>query len=70
LVTVVHWPEARLVVWHRRRLLKGCYERLCQWLKSTAPQLETQRQFLRLLAFETSVDPGEWFAQTVPCPSG
>ncbi len=50
--------------------LKGCYERLCLWLKSTAPQLETQRQFLRLLTFETPVDPGEWFAQTVPCPSG
>ena len=50
--------------------LKGCYERLCLWLRSTAPQLETQRQFLRLLAFETPVDPGEWFAQTVPCPSG
>jgi hypothetical protein len=50
--------------------LKGCYERLCLWLKSTAPQLETQRQFLRLLTFETPVDPGEWFAQTVLCPSG
>jgi len=50
--------------------LKGCYERLCRWLKSTAPQLETQRQFLRLLAFETPVDPAEWFAQTVLCPSG
>ena len=50
--------------------LKGCYERLCLWLKATAPQLETQRQFLRLLAFETPVDPQEWFAQTVLCPSG
>jgi hypothetical protein len=50
--------------------LKDCYERLCLWLKSTAPQLGTQRQFLRLLTFETSVDPGEWFAQTVLCPSG
>ena len=50
--------------------LKGCCERLCLWLKSTAPQLKTQRQFLRLLTFETPDDPGEWFAQTVPCPSG
>jgi hypothetical protein len=50
--------------------LKGCNERLCLWLKATAPQLETQRQFLWLLAFETWVDPGEWFAQTVLCLSG
>jgi hypothetical protein len=42
--------------------LKGCYERLCLWLKATAPQLETQRQFLRLLAFQTPVEPREWFA--------
>lgn len=50
--------------------LKGCYERLCVWLQATAPQLETQRQFLRLLAFETPIDPREWFAQTVVRPSG
>jgi hypothetical protein len=53
--------------WHE---LKGCYQRLCRWLQATAPQLERQRQFLRLLAFETPVDPGEWFGQTVQCPSG
>ncbi|MCX6929939.1 MAG: transposase [Verrucomicrobia bacterium] len=53
--------------WHE---LKGCYQRLCRWLQATAPQLEKQRQFLRLLAFETPVDPGEWFGQTVQCPSG
>lgn len=62
------WKLAVGRVWWQQ--LKGCYERLCLWLKSTAPQLETQRQFLRLLAFETPVDPGEWFAQTVLCPSG
>jgi len=50
--------------------LKACYERLCLWLTTTAPQLEKQRSFLRLLAFETPVDPAEWFAQTVqPAPA-
>lgn len=62
------WKLAVSKEWWQQ--LKGCYERLCQWLKVTAPQLETQRQFLRLLAFETPLDPGEWFARTVPCPSG
>jgi Transposase DDE domain group 1 len=62
------WKLAVSKEWWQQ--LKGCYQRLCQWLKATAPQLETQRQFLRLLAFETPVDPGEWFARTVPCPSG
>jgi hypothetical protein len=62
------WKLAVSKEWWQQ--LKGCYERLCQWLKATAPQLETQRQFLRLLAFETPLDPGEWFARTVPCPSG
>ena len=52
--------------WHQ---LERCYERLGLWLQATAPPLETQRQFLRLLTFETPVDPGEWFAQTVLCPS-
>ena len=50
--------------------LKACYERLCQWLKVTAPPLETQRPFLRLLPLETPVDPAEWFGPTVPCPGG
>lgn len=45
--------------------LKACYERLCTWLRTTAPQLQKQRDFLRLLTFETPVDPGEWFAQTI-----
>lgn len=49
--------------------LKACYERLCLWLTTTAPQLEKQPSFLRLLAFKTPVDPTEWFAQTVqPAP--
>ncbi len=62
------WKLAVTTKWWRE--LRGCYQRLCQWLKVTAPQLEKQRQFLRLLAFETPVDPGEWFGQTVLCPSG
>jgi hypothetical protein len=62
------WKLAVSSRWWRE--LRGCYQRLCQWLKATAPQLERQRQFLRLLAFETPVDPGEWFGQTVLCPSG
>lgn len=45
--------------------LKACYERLCAWLTTTAPQLEKQQNFLRLLAYETPVNPGEWFAQSV-----
>ncbi len=62
------WKLAVTPRWWRQ--LKGCYQRLSQWLKETAPQLERQRQFLRLLAFETPADPGEWFSQTVLCPSG
>jgi len=62
------WKLAVTPQWWRE--LKGCYERLCRWLTATAPQLERQRQFLRLLAFEAPMDPGEWFAHTVPCPSG
>jgi len=50
--------------------LKACYERLCAWLRTTAPQLEKQRDFLRLLTHATPVDPVEWFASTVqPSPS-
>jgi len=49
--------------------LKTCYERLCRWLTVTAPQLEKQRHFVRLLTFEPPLDPNEWFAQTVqPSP--
>jgi hypothetical protein len=62
------WKLAVTPRWWRE--LKGCYERLCRWLSATAPQLENQRQFLRLLAFETPVDPGQWFGQTVLCPTG
>jgi len=62
------WKLAVTPRWWRQ--LKGCYQRLSQWLQATAPQLERQRQFLRLLAFETPADPGEWFGRTVLCPSG
>jgi len=62
------WKLAVTSKWWRE--LKGCYQRLCRWLQATAPQLESQRQFLRLLAFQTPIDPGEWFAQTVLCRSG
>jgi hypothetical protein len=31
------------------QVLKGCYQRLRTWLAATAPQLESQRNFLRLL---------------------
>ena len=49
--------------------LRACYERLCTWLTTTAPQLEKQGDFLRLLACETPVDPRQWFALTVqPSP--
>ena len=45
--------------------LNACYQRLLCWLSRTAPQLETQRNFLRLLTYETPLNPSEWFAQTV-----
>jgi len=38
-------------------VLKGCYERLRTWLAATAPQLESQGNFLRLLARQTTDDP-------------
>ncbi len=34
-------------------------------LMSFVDALETQRNFLRLLTYETPLDPREWFAQTV-----
>ena len=52
------------------QVLKGCYERLRTWLAATAPQLEAQGNFLRLLARQTTVDPFEWLAQSAPNPTG
>lgn len=52
------------------QVLKGCYERLRTWLAATAPQLESQGNFLRLLARQTTDDPLEWLAQPAPDPSG
>jgi IS4 transposase len=52
------------------RVLKGCYERRSTWLKQTAPQLEAQGNFLRLLTREGPLDPTEWFAQAAPQPGG
>jgi Transposase DDE domain group 1 len=51
-------------------VLKGCYERLRAWLAATAPQLESQGNFLRLLARQTTDDPLEWLAQPAPTPTG
>ena len=51
-------------------VLKGCYERLRTWLSSTAPQLEAQGNFLRLLARQATVDPLEWLAPVTPTPPG
>jgi hypothetical protein len=52
------------------QVLKGCYERLRTWLAATAPQLESQGNFLRLLARQTTDDPLEWLAQPMPTPTG
>jgi Transposase DDE domain group 1 len=52
------------------QVLKGCYERLRTWLAATAPQLESQGNFLRLLARQTTNDPLEWLAQPRPTPTG
>ena len=49
-------------------VLKGCYERLRTWLAATAPQLETQGNFFRLLTRQTTDDPLEWLAHTPPEP--
>ena len=51
------------------QVLKGCYERLRTWLEVTAPQLEAQGNFLRLLARQTTDDPRECFAQPPPTPT-
>jgi hypothetical protein len=51
------------------QVLKGCYERLRTWLAVTAPQLESQGSFLRLLARQTTDDPLEWLALTTPTPT-
>lgn len=51
-------------------VLKGCYERLRTWLATTAPQLESQGDFLRRLARQTTDDPLEWLAEASPSPSG
>ena len=52
------------------QVLKGCYERLRTGLAATAPQLESQGSFLRLLARQTTDDPLEWLAQPPPTPIG
>jgi hypothetical protein len=51
-------------------VLKGCYQRLQSWLVTTAPQLESQGNFLRLLARQAIEDPLEWLAQPAPPPPG
>ena len=50
--------------------LKACYERLRTWLRSTAPQLEEQGQWLRLLPRKHTKNALEWLAQPPPTPSG
>ena len=52
------------------QVLKGCYERLRTWLAATAPQLEAQGNFLRLLSRQTTDDPLEWLDQPPPTPTG
>ena len=52
------------------QVLKSCYERLRTWLAATAPQLESQGNFLRLLVRQTTHDPLEWLAQSDPNPTG
>jgi hypothetical protein len=52
------------------QVLKGCYERLRTWLAATAPQLDSQGDFLRLLTRQTTDDPLEWLAQPSPTPTG
>ena len=51
------------------QVLKDCYERLRTWLAATAPQLESQDSFLRLLSRQTTDDPLEWLAQPPPTPT-
>ena len=52
------------------QVLKGCYERLRTWLTATAPQLESQGNFLRLLSRQTTDDPLEWLTHPAPTPTG
>ena len=52
------------------QVLKGCYEPLRTWLAATAPPLEAQGSFLRLLSRQTTNDPLEWLAQPAPTPTG
>jgi hypothetical protein len=52
------------------QVLKGCYERLQTWLAATAPQLESQGNFLRRLSRQTTDDPLEWLAQPAPNLTG
>ena len=52
------------------QVLKGCYERLRTWLAATAPQLESQGDFLRLLSRQPTEDPLEWLGQPSPIPTG
>ena len=50
--------------------LKACYERLRTWLGATAPQLEEQGQWLRLLPRQHTEDPLAWLGQPPPHPTG
>jgi len=52
------------------QVLKGCYERLRTWLAATAPQLEAQGSFLRLLSRQTTDDPLAWLVHPEPNPAG
>lgn len=52
------------------RVLRTCYERLSEWIRTTAPQLERQQSFLRMLVRDTPVDPAQWFAQVGTPPTG
>lgn len=47
-------------------VLKACYERLRTWLGTTAPQLEAQGDFLRLLSRQHTEGALEWLSQTSP----
>ena len=49
--------------------LKACYERLRTWLGLTAPQLEEQGQWLRLLPRQHTEDPLAWLTQPALNPS-
>ena len=52
------------------KTLKVCYQRLRTWLVATAPQLEEQGQWLRLLPRQQPEDPLEWLTQPAPAPTG